>query len=417
MLIEFRVRNFRSFQEEQVFSLMKGKETNLPDNSFEIACPHKCHVLKSAAIFGANASGKSNFLNALKTMKRIVVSSSQTGFEIPVSPFRLNNVSVKEPTEFEVTFIVEGIRYQYGFATTKDVIVEEWLFAFPKGRAQTWFMRSFDSRNQVYHWSLGSNLMGEKKVWQRSTRKNALFLSTAVQLNSQQLKPIFDWFREKLRVVGMELSPKFSAQLCLDGSQRAVLDLLKAADLHIEDLDVKSEDVTPSSLPEGLPTELKDILFKQGAKVLKVQTVHKNNIGENIPFNLSEEESDGTRKVFALAGPLLDVLNNGYILAIDELNSRLHPKLEMFIIRMFHNPNINRKNAQLIFTSHATPLMNEDSVLRRDQIWFCEKNRSKQFSTIYSAADFKSNKGENLESFYLSGRYGALPYVQELVEI
>lgn len=193
MLIEFRVKNFYSIQDEQVFSLVASSQKQHKSNTFQIK-NEKLTLLKSATIYGANAAGKSNFINAFITMADIVIASAivQRGNKMPILPFLLGQ-NENEPTEFEMSFLTQGIRYRYGFSTTQDKIIKEWLFAYPNGRVQQLFLRTYDEKNNEYTYE-DRNLTGEKKLWEKSTRENALFLSTAIQLNNQQLKPVFDWF-------------------------------------------------------------------------------------------------------------------------------------------------------------------------------------------------------------------------------
>ncbi len=188
MLIEFTVKNYRSIKNEQTLSMVKAKGNELESsNCFLPDAPSSESLLRSAAIYGPNAAGKSNIIKAMMEMESIIrtsATSSQEGDELGVTPFLFNAASSKEPTEFEMVFINEGIKYQYGFTTTKDQIFEEWLIAFPKGRPQRWFSREFDRQTQSYEYKFSDYLVGQKSVWQNSTRMNALFLSTAVQLNS-----------------------------------------------------------------------------------------------------------------------------------------------------------------------------------------------------------------------------------------
>lgn len=416
MLIEFNTTNFRSFRSTQTLSLAKGKGNELPNNSFEVEGIKGLDLLRSVAIYGANASGKSNLLKSIRAMKQIVTATSQRGSKLPLMPFKLDEDIANQPTEFEIVFVVDSIRYQYGFSATEDKIFEEWLFVYPKGRAQKWFERLWDPETNQYQWQFSPSFTGTKQVWQNATRDNSLFLSTAVQLNSHQLKPVFDWFKDTLKFSSVNgFDPDYSASLCLQNKKEDILKFLHAADLNINDIRVETEDFTPSVLPNDMPEPIREMIIDgmKDKKMINIQTVHIDNKGNPIEFAL-EEESDGTQKFFAFAGPWLDVLANGYVLFVDELHDNLHPKLVQFLVELFHNKETNPKNAQLIFTTHETSILNQD-VFRRDQIWFCERNKEQE-TIVYPLSDFSPKKGkENLEVAYLSGRYGALPFIRSLL--
>lgn len=419
MLIEMSVANFRSLRDRQTFSLTKAKgDEQVAGNTFKTVAANEFELLRSAAIYGPNASGKSNFLLALQIMKRVVLESAtslQRGDKLPVTPFRLNQTTAGQPCEFEVTFIVNQVRYQYGFAATQERIHEEWLLAYPRGRAQRWFGRTWDAQRQRYDWESGSNLSGEKQLWQKSTRDNALFLSTAVQLNSEQLQPVYDWFKNTLRMANIRgWDPTFSVSLCETDKKARVMDFLHAADLNIEDILLEKEPFDVQSLPAEMPEHVRELIAgdMKGKQIVNIQTVHKDSDGKLVVFDF-DDESDGTKKLFAFAGPWIDALTNGYVLFIDELHDNLHPRLVQFLVQLFHSNETNPNNAQLIFTTHETSILNQE-VFRRDQIWFCEKD-SEQATVLYPLTDFSPRKGrENLELAYLSGRYGALPYIRPL---
>jgi len=419
MLIEFSAANFRSLRNRQTFSLTKAKGDELIEtNTFKALAVNEFELLRSAAIYGPNAGGKSNVLLGLQAMKKIVLESAtslQRGDKLPVTPFRLGKATRHAPSEFEVTFIVNQVRYQYGFSATTDRIHEEWLLAYPKGRPQRWFGRAWNEQDQDYEWELGSNLTGEKQLWQKSTRDNALFLSTAVQLNSEQLQPIYDWFDNTLRMANIAgWSPGFSASLCEKSEKTQVMDFLRAADLNIEDIIVEKKPFDVNALPDEMPEQLKDAIAGdlKDKQLINIKTVHKSIEGKTVTFDF-KDESDGTQKLFAFAGPWIDALANGCVLFIDELHDNLHPRLVQFLVQLFHNRETNPKNAQLIVTTHETSILNQE-VFRRDQIWFCEKGED-QGTTLYPLTDFSPRKGrENLELAYHSGRYGALPYVRPL---
>lgn len=349
MLIEFSVANFRSLRDRQTLSLMKAAGGELIDtNTFKAGASHELPLLRSAALYGANAGGKSNFLRALRAMKTIVLGSASSlkpVDRLPVAPFRLSSATRDAPSEFEVTFIVNEIRYQYGFAASPDRIHREWLLAFPKGRRQRWVERAWNGEAQSYEWGLGNNLAGERQLWQKSTRENALFLSTAVQLNSEQLKPIYDWFKTTLRMANVSgWSPEFSASLCEKGGKARVMDYLRAADLSIDDIVVERKPFDPKALPSDMPTYVKEAIetqFKEKPFV-DIKTVHKSRAGEAVVFDI-EDEFDGTQKLFAFAGPWIDSLTNGFVLFIDELHDNLHPRLVRFLVNLFHSNATNTK--------------------------------------------------------------------------
>ena len=423
MLIEFTVSNCRSIKTQQTLHLAMAKGGELADsNSFTPQVPGAVPLLRSAAIYGPNAAGKSNFIEALRTMRRIVISSAsdrQRGDPLPLIPFRLDSEMEHAPSEFEVNFVAEGCRYQYGFSATHERVTEEWLLAYPHGRPQRWIGRAWNQEKEAYDWDRMNALVGQKQLWQDSTRPNALFLSTAVQLNCKQLEPVYDWFKRTLRLTSITgWDAGFTASLCKDLEQRTkVLDFLRAADIDIQDIQVEVEQMSAKHLPDDIPDELKEKILDdlKDRNIFDIKTVHLNEQGEKVDFDF-DDESDGTRKFFAFAGPWLDTLKNGYVMVVDELHDNLHPKLVQFLVQLFNSAETNPNNAQLVFTTHETSILNQE-IFRRDQIWFCQKDDSKA-TRLYPLTDFSPRKGrENLEMAYLAGRYGALPYVRDLKSV
>ncbi len=422
MLVEFSVTNFKSIKDRQTLSLVASKGKEVADTQILDASPSGggsgIKLLPSVAIYGANAAGKSNLLKALEEMETIVMISAQQHQDglSEVMPFKLDPATRNAPTEFEVVFIADGVRYQYGFSATPERIVDEWLLAYPKNRPQHWFNREWDEKNKKHEWSLGAFLVGEKNLWQKSTRDNALFLSTAIQLNSQQLQPVFDWFQQTIRMVGVSgRNSSFSASLCdTQEGKEEIMKFLQTADLGIDNIELTTEPFDREHLPIGLSKAIREDIAKvmTGQNVCKAQMVRRDAEGKPIAFDI-EDESDGTQKFFSFAGPWIDVLERGRVLTVDELHNSLHPKLVEHLVNLFNNKKTNPNNAQLIFTTHETSILNQDA-LRRDQIWFCEKDKF-QATRIYPLSDFRPRKGrENLEMMYLSGRYGAVPYIEKV---
>ena len=421
MLIEFSVSNFRSIHERQTLSLVAGTGEELRStNVMDVDAPATPDVLRSAVIYGPNAAGKSNLILALHFIHDLVVNSAQKGQqgdEISVSPFLMDGGEASsQPTEFELIFVERDVRYQYGITLTRQRIESEWLVAYPKGSPQTWFERDARKKNG---WKFGPNFKGQRKLWQDSTRENALFLSTAVQLKSEQLMPVFDWFRHRLRVIARytRLAPIFSLKECeRDEQVRAqIVGFLKSADLGIEGIKINRRKLKHAGLqlPRDMPESMRDEVIRTigTQEITELHLLHKTPDGKAVPLGLSDE-SGGTQQLFGLAGPLLDVLRNGRILIVDELDTSLHPLLMRKLVQMFNDPGINRNGAQLIFSTHDTTILDRE-VFRRDQVWFVEKDRKLQ-THLYPLTDFSPRKDENFGRGYLQGRYGAVPFVGEL---
>ena len=420
MLIEFSVANFMSLKERQTFSMVAAKSTELDDThtfTAPMSSGKNIKLLRSAVIYGANAAGKTNLVDAIHIMSEVVTKSAfekNRGDPLPVKPFMLDSKTRNAPSEFEVHFIIEGVRYQYGFSATPERITAEWLTAYPHNRAQRWFSREWLPSKKTYAWEFSTSLSGEKELWKKATRDNALFLSTSVQLNSKKLQPLYDWFREYIiSRYRVRAGANFSASLCNEGKRDKVLDFLKAADLGIDDLRVNETTLRTDSATDIFSEKVKQVLLKNfgDAKIYEVMTVHLDRDGKTVTFEL-DEESDGTRQIFAFAGYWIDALENGRLIVVDELHNHLHLVLVKFLLQLLHSEKTNPHNAQLVFTTHETGLLNQ-KLMRRDQIWFCEKNKNGE-TTVYPLSDFRPRKGrENLEMGYLSGIYGALPYIQQ----
>ena len=418
MLIEFRVKNFRSLRGEQALSLVASKDkTLLASNTQETGIKAAPTLLRSAVVYGANASGKSNLIKALQYMRGVVTESAtviQPGQTFSVQPFRLDAGSADKPTEFEITFIVDRVRYQYGFAMTSQRIVSEHLLVYKAFKPQRWFERHFDAETGKEVFEFGSGLKGPKNVWEGATRANSLFLSMAVQLNSEQLRPVFDWFANRLVIFNeaSPLAPQLSMQMLkLDGKRKEICDFLKAADISIADIDL----VTRKIVGHGIKIDLATGNREAGPVENEVNELKFHHVTENgkAVFDLNDESS-GTRNLLFLTGPVLDILNKGLTLVIDELDTSLHTLLVRELVRLFHRPEVNTGGAQLIFTTHDTSLLDAYGLFRRDQVWFVEKKKD-QSSGLYSLVEFSPRKNEALERGYLQGRYGSVPLLGQLM--
>lgn len=419
MLIDFRVKNFRSLRDEQTLSLVASKDKSLQDtHTLETGIRAAPVLLRSAAIYGANASGKSNLIKALQYMRGVVIESATTkpGQTFSVQPFRLDKGYSNRPSEFEVTFLLNDVRYQYGFAMTEQRVVSEHLLVYKAFKPQRWFTRRFDVDTGKDVYEFGSGLKGSKSLWEQATRSNSLFLSMAVQLNSDVLRPVFDWFDAHLVILNeqAQLSPQMSIEMLKENSGRKnICNFLSAADISITDINVEVRKVPSQAMHFDLVAEKAEVHLEE-VEEHKLRFSHVTEKGKAV-FDLMDE-SNGTRNLLFLAGPVLDILSKGLTLFIDELDTSLHTLLVRELVRLFHRPESNTGGAQLIFTTHDTSLLDAPDLFRRDQVWFVEKDNS-QASALVALCEFSSpRKKEALERGYLVGRYGGIPFLNNMYE-
>ena len=424
MLVEFKVANYRSFREEQTLSLVASKDTELGDNCVDQG---KLRLLKAVGIYGPNASGKSNLIKALSTMRDIIEKPGKPGERLPVAPFKLHDKYINEPSSFEVTFIYEESRYQYGFTATTERIHDEWLYAYPQGRsrdiAQTWFERKFDKKAGRTDWNFGSYLKGEREKLKDRTINNVLFLSAGAQWNNKQLTSVHEWFSDKLLIILPSERPTVTTlDMVIDAQEDEKLKerlyaylggIMRSADFGIHGINVKKLEIDPEKV--GFPP-FADMIRKSGLRKRKsgvsfeVKLIHRAEPGGKEVCFASQEESNGTRRFFELVGPWLSAVTEGRALLVDELEASLHPHLVRELLKLFQNPEFSSKGAQLIFTTHDTTLLDPE-LFRRDQIWFTEKDEHGG-TRLYSMLDYKPRKGEAMQKGYLSGRYGAIPIIE-----
>lgn len=417
MIIEFRVTNFRSIKETQSFSMVAGSYTqHIESNTFDPGLEgFDERLLRSSAIYGANATGKTNLLLALQFMQMFVLNSATEINTIQHSPFKFSSATRNAPSEFIVTFVQSGVRYEYGFIVGSSHVEKEWLIEFAHPRGRVMFERKYDRKMAKHDWKFSSFLKGQRAVWSEATRPNALFLSTAIQLNSKQLTPVFEWFQKRLVVIAG--ATKLNAFLTLslleehDGKEK-LLSFMQEADFGITGLDIKREPFPSGALIlQGTPPIIEQKPGQATPNLVKVTLSHVSDDDKYSGLDLSEE-SNGTQNFFRSAGAWLNVFKNGEILLLDEIESSFHPLLVRFLIQKFHSEKNNQQNSQLIFTTQSTDPL-DLKIFRRDQIWFVEKNKDGS-SRVYPLSDFKVRDGEALRNGYLQGRYGALPILDEL---
>ncbi len=426
MLIEFRVKNFRSYRDEQVFSMVASSSISgktLPENMTKTAVFSNHRLLRSAVIYGPNASGKSNLMEAFGFVRIFVKNSykREPDSEIPLQPFLLNEVNPNQPAEFEITFVQDGVRYQYGFSADQTRVHDEWLFAYPHGAPQKWFERRITEDLSDYTWYFGPSLKGEKQRL-ASLSQNALFLSVAATFNHKQLTPVYRWFSQKFR--GIRLSEMsnylelWTANYIHKNHENASLTrhLMRFADIGVKGLKIEAETHSEQNIPQkvlaALPEELRESATSVSGTQLDIQLNHAGEIEKYFDF---DDESLGTRRLFALSGPWNNAINEGHILFIDELDASLHPILIKELLLLFNKAMADTEfGGQIIFNTHDVTLL-DSAIFRRDQIWFTEKD--KQGAThLYPLLDYSPRKNESLVKGYLQGRYGAIPFVEGMLE-
>ncbi len=426
MLIEFSVANYRSIKDEVTLSMVASSDKGQLGNTFAVPGPGNLRLLKSAAIYGANASGKTNVVRALFAFGSLVVRSAKSygqGDQLPMHPFRLDVSRASGPTEFQIAIQLDDARYVYSAAVARDRVHEERLtaasLATKRSQARLVFSRIGTDITR------GSGWVGEFKRLTELVRPNALFLSVAAQFNAKSVMPVHAWFRDCLRCVSETPEQAWEMGFTVsrvgddDEFLGRIEDLLNAADIGICRIDAEQIKLLDHLAERGMPAEAvaeftKQIRDRMGpdvdpeavmAPVLK--PMHRDSDGREVAFSLEQDESAGTRRLLALAGPLDDCLCQCRTLVIDEFEAKLHPLLALMLLRTIQRA----PRTQVILTTHDSSLLDAD-LLRRDQIWFTEK-RPDGSTDLYSLWDFRPRKDENLRKGYLAGRYGAVPFLGE----
>lgn len=433
MLIDFTFKNFLSFKDEKTFSLVAANSVKEMENevgeSNVVTDPAGNRFLRIAAVYGANASGKSNLIEAMAFFRVMILSSFQDDSILRHynNYFRLDDESSEIPSSFEMNFSVGGKIFRYGFEVFHEQIESEWLFETDSQtqRESYCFNRTRKNIKVNPRTFKGTRGLTEK------TRNNALFLSTTAQFNVAQSMSIKEWFRKDFNILsGLDETIIYTARQYMHDAQmqHEILDFIHFIDLGIKNISVTDEidsdtEVLGNSLVHrGSPSSLAMESSPNSKNVhrLEITTTHdKYSDGkvegeESFPFKL---ESLGTKKAFAFLGPWFDTLRKGGVLIVDEYGTSLHTKLAKELIKLFQS-KINSKGAQLIVATHDTNLLHKD-LLRRDQIWFVEKNKEGE-SDLYSLVEYKVNQATSVRndaSFskdYLAGKYGAIPFFGDI---
>jgi len=423
MILQFSVSNYKCFRKLQTLNLAaSSQDKSLPDNCIVTDLPGLAGKkwVKGIALYGANASGKTTVLEALGAFGVMVENSAKmTDPKEPIpqiEPFALAPGEPETPTAFAVAFVAEGIRYEYRLAATRERIWHESLRAFPKGKEQLWFSRDWNAESGGYAWS-PERPTGFQRDTQLEgyTLSNMLFLSKAVASNRTELEPVFRWFKERLALLDLSprsrLGPLFTLKMFQEQAllREWIVALLRHADLGV---------TTARIVDERPPDKEIDKMYRNIGPVarasipkdrwLKPELTHRGSGAAELPLPWASESS-GTHRFYELAGPWLDILSKGHTVCVDELESSIHPLMVRELLRLFFSAKENPHGAQILFTTH-NPLLLDATLLRRDQVWFTEKDANGE-AHLYPLTDYQPRKGESLVRGYLSGRYGAVPFI------
>jgi uncharacterized protein len=411
MLLRLGIENFLSLRDSQAISLIPSALAD--DQKGLIRCPAAGGpLLPAAVIYGANASGKSNVVRALSFLRSAVLLSHSRGdqdTQIPREPFALDQKSAELPTRIDIDFVLEGIRYHYGFAATDKEFVEEWLTSFPTGRPQRLFKR------ENGRFTFSRKLKGRNKIISELTRANSLFLSAATQNDHEELSKISRYIgslrtNDTIAIQKGTLAARFSDA---EPDQR-VIDFLRRVGTGVTDYRKEQRPLSDQTI--ALHRDIQQLFHKYVKDSLKdfdksteveFQLGHRGWDGKSVYLDL-DRESAGTRRLLVLLSHSFRALDDGTLLVIDELDASLHTQACEGIVALFCTPATNLKGAQLIATTHDTNLL-RSKYLRRDQIWFTEKDEEGATS-LYPLSDIRTRKGDNIEKGYLQGRFGAVPY-------
>lgn len=421
MLLQFSVENYRSIKDKAVLSMIASADKQ-HNNNYSLSGKDKC--LKTVAVYGANASGKSNLFLALTTAIMAVRMSNGRQLGTPIYnlvPFLFDPKTANAPSSFEFIFVTEGKKYVYGFSATAAAVETEYLYVYYSAKATTIFERDIHQTNE-YRFTSPALKKQLLPVTKRNT-PNKLFLATATLWNCEETRAPLLWFQNNINTYPTEYNEllRFSGEMFSadenDSLRTFTNNLLQQADINIDNYIFESRDTAKDDLLQQMPTGVRELfsaLPMTSGKEYRISTMHhiRSKDGEQIYELPLQLESKGTRDVFLLSPILKHAFETGETVCIDEFDTSLHPLLVRYLVSLFHNPEINKANAQLIISTHDLSLLTL-KILRRDQIYFIEKNNNTGVSELYSLDEFSPRINEDIRKAYMLGRYGSVPDIGE----
>lgn len=419
MIIYFKVGNYKSIKEPLILNFNAAAISE--HNESNVIHQEKLALLKTIVLYGHNASGKSKILDAVIFFKWLINNSAtknQSSEGINVEPFEFNEKRAKQPSLFEMSFLIDGTRYRYGFEVDKKSVRKEWLLESKATKEYPVFLRI----NQDFE--INYKRFPNSEGLEKRTRKNALFLSVATQWNVFKAQNIDKWIKSILTVHGMEDNDyrEITINLLKTGKYKELINkFIKRADLGISNINIVEIPFEPDDLFHNIPEDLKDYFIKRlnRNKSNAVFAIHNkfnddNEVVGTVPLHMDQSESEGTKKYFNIIGVLITALMENRVVIIDEFDARLHTLLTKAILKLFNSSKIN-STSQLLVASHDTALLDRD-ILRRDEIYFIEKDSYGASSGI-SLVEYKARKESPYDKNYLEGKYGAIPFIDDLEKL
>ena len=418
MLVQFKFNNFKCFREETVLNLVASNYfKEAPDN---ITSTKFYPIVNSAVVYGANASGKTKLFQAFNFMRTVILHSANNKdngiWQDLYDTFKLNTASIKATSSFEVVFLINNIQYRYGFELNKEKIITEWLF---RKKVKEICIVYRDNSELTYNSKYFNSKIAENLKNANMIRSDALFVSALSVWNDPLASDITKWFyNANILSTSINNFMGYSLSKLDTPMKNRILSMLNGADIGIEDIEPNEISV------DNIPDEIKRMLPKEalGGKFYNgIKTIHKIYDENQLPtgtiaLTLENDESYGTAKIFALSAPIIDTLEGGKILWVDEIDNGLHYQLLVVLIKLFHSPKTNPHNAQLIINTHNVGLLNEVELFRRDQIYIISKNRYGESSikpnTDYAGVN-KIRKSSKIGNLYLDGRLGGTPNLND----
>lgn len=421
MLLNFTFKNYKSYADTCNFSMVANKDKSHEDNLITIG---KDRISKSRIIYGANASGKTSFIDALEFIKIFSMMSNNLveNNRIGIIPYKFRQKFSSIPSEFSLTFIKNSVKYCYSFSCTFEKVIDEKLDVYNSAKPTNIFTRT---NTDEYKFNTDVKQLNEIRT---KNTKNKLFLLTAATWNYEKVKPVVDYILNDIIVLHDISQPtKYNIGYIIENNdleeyKKFCLDFLNNADISISDFEINAQKIKELGRQAEFMTKLMNVIVNNDPEQMKkfgnsdvfnIKTIHNiNNENNSFSYPLELiEESDGTQQLFHFAPSLFYTFKEGKVLLIDEIDRSLHPLLVEYIIKKFYDKNLNKNNAQLICNTHDTNLLNLD-LFRRDEIWFTERNNASASTEMYTLSDFSPRKDENVEKAYLLGRYGGIPFVK-----